>query len=126
MHTPETIEENRKKVQLTGVGQVLDYHHVGRYTLVEVLDRFAVKEAFGQALTVKEVRLFMEPRHEHYLKIRDCVRYSVFVDGEDKHVFSKTLEGAMLLAIARTNLSTNEAGYAARFAAQILGVSSDY
>lgn len=64
-----------------------------------------------------------EPKNTKPREICGHKEYHVYVDGKDTNRGSKTLEGAMLIAIAYRNLSRNESGLAVL--ARALGLKED-
>ncbi len=55
----------------------------------------------------------------------DGANFHVYVDGKDQSVGSRSLEGAILIAIARRNLEANKGRFMAQAAAVLLGVKED-
>lgn len=74
-------------------GKVQHIHEIGPYQIVEY-----------------------EDRHDRQ------VSFHVYVDGKCTNTSAGSLEGALLLAIARKSLEVNEARYMAMGAAKLLGV----
>jgi hypothetical protein len=80
-------------------GTVVKIHDVGdRYTLVEYM--------YAPISNGKET----------------ATMFHVYVDGHSTNCNSATLDGALLIAIARARLGSNEAHYMAGGAAKLLGV----
>ena len=51
--------------------------------------------------------------------------FHVYVNDKDMSIGSRTLDGALLLAISAARHTGNEVGNAARYAARVLGVPED-
>jgi hypothetical protein len=79
-------------------GEIQQVHTVGRYDIVEYLER----EMNSDNLTQN-------------------VRFATYVDGKDCHQSSKTLEGALLLAFDNAVNDVNSR--AAFYAAKVLGIN---
>ena len=116
--------------------RLIQNHEMGRYTVVEFLDRHAfVEETKKRGITLAEneigaaIRegvigtLGSTPLGEAFKAAR---KFAPCVDGKEINYYSYTLEGAALLAFAHAHSSRSDAGAAARYAAMILGVPSDY
>lgn len=77
-------------------GPILGIHDIGPYTIVE-----------------------FEPR------TRGGVSFHVYVDGKCTNNSTATLEGALLLAMARKHLEPNEARFMAMGACKLLGIKGE-
>ena len=75
-------------------GSVQEIHDIGPYTLVEYISRDGKEET----------------------------SFHVYVDGKSTSNSASTLEGAMILAIAKKHLELNEDRYMAMAACKVLGV----
>lgn len=127
--------EGRPSIQFS-YGRVIRYHEIGRYDIVEFLDPFSFKEEAKKrninflgddpSRALREITVGREVNEDVKAAYEASIRFAVYVDGKDAHVFSLSLEGALVLAIARAHHDVNVAGHAARFALQILGGKSDY
>lgn len=78
-------------------GKVTKFHEIGPYTIVEYTDRF----------------------HQ------GVPAFHVYVDGECTSSSASTLEGALILAIAKKHLEANEARYMAMAACKLMGIPEE-
>lgn len=120
-------------------GKVLKVHEFGRYAILEYVDRLTFKERLkdrganipekDQSALIRDIMLHKDhvsEAHDLIAAYNDSIRFHVFVDGDDKHVTSRTFEGAVLLAISHHSVGEpNEARYMAQAAAKILDVLRD-
>jgi hypothetical protein len=96
MERTTDLEVIRKHAGQFTWGTILKVHDFGPYTIVEYTDRS-----------------------------RGDILFHVYVDGKSTSNSSSTLEGAILLAIARKNLEPNTARFMAMGACKLLGVKED-
>lgn len=95
MNTTTDLEAIRKTPSLFTWGRINQIHDIGSYTIVEYEDR-----------TTKETS------------------FHVYVDGRSTHNSTGTIEGALLIGMARKHLEVNEARYMAMGAAKLLGIDT--
>lgn len=97
MQTTTDLEAIRKTPLRFTWGTITKFHEVGPYTLVEYMDRLN----------------------------RDETAFHIYVDGKCTSTSAATLEGAIVLAIARKHLEANEARYMAKASIKLLGVKEE-
>lgn len=78
-------------------GTVLEVHDVGRYTIIEYRQR----------------------------DNEEAIFFHVYVDGKSTSNSTTSLDGALLIAIAMSNLEPNEARYMAMGASKLLNVKEE-
>lgn len=93
--------------------------HIGKTTDLEKVRKYPHRFTWGRVVQVLDLGPYSFVEHAR----DDGVSYAVYVDGKDTHTSAGTLDGAILIAIARKRLEANEARYMAMGAAKLLGVN---